>query len=154
MPLDTLDVMLQVNGKSGYNILKEKIRNNGVRVLYHGTGAWSITNFIGNYGWFLTYSTIKDKYPENNSLLFNGITGFLASTTSDILTNPIRIAKTTRQSYENPISYNKIVTNIYNQYGILEFWKRGLATRIITHGLQSSLFVVLWNFLETKLNNT
>ena len=154
MPLDTLDVMLQVNGKKGYSILKDKIKTNGVRVLYHGTTAWSVTNFIGNYGWFLTYSTIKDKYPNNNSLLFNGITGFLASTTSDILTNPIRIAKTTRQSYDIPISYTKIVRNIYNQYGLIEFWRRGLATRVITHGFQSSLFVVLWNYIENKLNNT
>jgi len=152
MPLDTFDIMLQVNGKNGYNILKEKISKNGFSVLYHGTCAWSITNFIGNYGWFLTYSTIKDRYPENNSLLFNGMTGFLASTTSDILTNPIRIVKTTRQSYDKPISYFTITNSIYRDYGVLEFWKRGLLTRICTHGFQSSLFVILWNHLENNFN--
>mgnify|MGYP003682349665 FL=1 len=34
MPIDTLDNMLQVYGKDGYSILKQKINKKGIKILY------------------------------------------------------------------------------------------------------------------------
>ena len=153
MPIDTLDVMLQVNGGKGINILKNKIKTNGLNVLYHGTTAWSITNLLGNFGWFYTYSFLNDNFkPDINQYVINGFNGFVSSAASDMLTNPVRIIKTNKQSVEHSANYKDIVLDIYKKYGILEFWKRGLVIRIVTHGLQGSLFLILWKEIENKIN--
>ena len=69
-----------------------------------------------------------------------------------MLTNPVRIIKTNKQSVEHSANYKDIVLDIYKKYGILEFWKRGLVIRIVTHGLQGSLFLILWKEIENKIN--
>ena len=43
MPLDNIKTIKQVEGKQGFKILKNKVRNNGLRVLFHGSGA-SVNN--------------------------------------------------------------------------------------------------------------
>ena len=161
VPIDTLDMFLQVEGKQGFNLLKNKVKNEGIKVLYHGSSMWLTTNFIGTYVWFGVYNYLDLKFKtkitnENENTLKtdlkNGIIGIGSSLACDITTNPLRMLKTYKQSNKNTITYLSSLKNIINETGIVSLFYRGLGTRIITHGLQSSLFVIVWKKIEIVIN--
>ena len=145
MPLDNLDNMLQVEGKRAFSKLKYKINNYGIGILYYGGGISLVYNLIGNFSWFGTYNILNK---NSNNMYYNGILGFSCSLASDLSTNPLRILKLNKQTSTNNIGYVTIFRNIYKEYGLLEFWKRGLVIRIFSHGIQSSIFVILWKYID------
>jgi hypothetical protein len=55
MPVDTLKTILQVEGKNGIPILKQKLKR-GPQVLYYGAIATASATFVGHYPWFYTYN--------------------------------------------------------------------------------------------------
>ena len=60
MPIDTVKTTMQVEGKDGLKILKNKIRASPT-ALWHGSlGAVGAT-FAGHYPWFATYNTLQEK---------------------------------------------------------------------------------------------
>lgn len=97
--------------------------------------------------------------------------GFCASLVSDTISNSLRVVKTYRQVNETRISYSASLP-VYFLYsllsdkvsfaktaaaakaviatdGVFGFFTRGLGTRIITNGLQSIMFSILWKlFLD------
>lgn len=154
IPIDTLDMFLQVEGKKGFNILYDKIKNNGYRVLYYGSTPWIISNFLGTYGWYYVHNYLDKKYKNkfnDNKLQFNlknGLIGLSSSITSDIITNPLRILKINKQSNSNNIGYLDTIKEIKNKKGYSEFFLRGLKTRILIHGVQNIFFVIVWKNLE------
>ena len=157
MPIDALKTTMQVEGKNGINILKNKVSNNGIRVLYHGTLASMTATFVGHYPWFLTYNILNEKLPNYEEsykkFLRNGFIGFNAAVISDCFSNSFRVIKTTRQTYENNITYKNVVKEIISKDGITGLLGRGLKTRIITNGMQGILFTVTWKYLQEKFNS-
>lgn len=155
MPIDTLKTSLQVNGKSGINTLLNKYGKHGVKVFYHGSmGAFAAT-YVGHFPWFATYNYLDsniEKY-ENGIKKFsrNAFIGFSASVVSDTCSNSIRVLKTTRQTYEVPISYLKASQIIIEKEGPIGLFGRGLKTRILANGLQGMLFSVLWKYFMEKI---
>ena len=155
MPLDTLDHMLQAHGKKGIHIIKDKVKNQGPSVLYYGGLAWSVTNFVGYIGWFYTYS-LMEKYNSNNKIdpnIYSVIEGFTCTSISDIITNPIRVLKTYRQTSPDQITYYQTYKKIVNEFGLSSLLLRGLKTRIIMHGIQNSLFVILWKKFDSYIED-
>ena len=158
VPIDALDIILQVEGKSGLKLLSEKIKKNGYRVLYYGSTPWITSNFIGTFSWYFVHNTLdtkfKDKFNDTNLQfnLKNGLIGLSASMTSDILTNPLRILKINKQSSIDNIGYLDTIKQIKNEKGIQEFFMRGLNTRILIHGVQNIFFVIVWKNLEKLFN--
>ena len=155
VPVDTLDVFLQVEGKQGVNILYNKIQKHGIKVLYYGVNPWIINNFIGTFSWFGVHNYLDNKYINNETLNFNiknGLIGLSASVTSDILTNPLRILKVNKQSHSDNVSYLSSVKNIIKNDGISEFLFRGLKTRLLIHGIQNIFFTIIWKNIEKKFN--
>ena len=53
-PIDTLKTTLQTTGKDGISILRQKVRVNGVGVMWYGALASASATFIGHYPWFAT----------------------------------------------------------------------------------------------------
>ena len=153
MPIDTLKTTLQVEGKGGLNLLKNKINKNGYRILYHGTLASMTATFVGHYPWFLTYNILNEKLPTYNetykTFLRNGFIGFNAAVISDCCSNSFRVIKTTKQTYPHSISYTDITKEIIKKDGIQGLLGRGLKTRIITNGLQGILFTISWKYIQT-----
>ena len=153
MPIDTLKTTLQVEGKSGLKLLKNKINKNGYRVLYHGTLASMTATFVGHYPWFLTYNILNEKLPTYTetykTFLRNGFIGFNAAVISDCCSNSFRVIKTTKQTYRHSISYTDITKEIIKKDGIQGLLGRGLKTRIITNGLQGILFTISWKYIQT-----
>lgn len=151
MPLDTLKTTLQVHGKSGITNLKNKFHQNGIRVFYHGSlGAFGAT-YVGHFPWFATFNYLDSKIPHYDSTLKkfsrNAGIGFCASVVSDTCSNSIRVLKTTRQTYETPISYLDAAKQIIRNDGVISLFGRGLKTRIISNGAQGMMFTVLWKYM-------
>ena len=76
--------------------------------------------------------------------------GFTASVASDVLSNSLRIVKTTKQSHSTPsISYLKITEEILAKDGYVGLFGRGLKMRLMTNGIQGMMFSVLWKYFES-----
>ena len=156
IPVDTLDVMLQVEGKKGYRILYDKVKTTGIRSLYYGGGMWSLMKFTDSFIWFGTYDYLEQKFPKdkNNPIITNinnGAKGIISSSISDIILNPMRSLKIYKQSTPESISYSQSVKNIVNTEGVSSLFLRGLKTRLITNSIQSAVFVILWKNIEEIL---
>ena len=152
MPFDTYTNMSQVRGAGGTAILKEKISKHGVGILYSGSGAYFLSNFIGNTSWFFTHDyLIKNTLQElpKDDTKKNILLGFASSAVSDMITNPIRILKTYKQSNKDNISYRQTVIEIVKSKGLLNFYVRGLPSKLLLNGLNSALFLVIWRKLES-----
>ena len=64
MPVDTIKSNLQVRGDLGIKSLKEKVKENGISILWTGSLAASLATFIGHYPWFSTYNYLNDILPS------------------------------------------------------------------------------------------
>lgn len=151
LPIDTLDVFLQVEGNKGANTLYNKTKNHGIKVLYYGASPWLLNNFIGTFVWFGVHNYLDTKYTNDFNGYFNmknGFIGLSASITTDLLTNPLRILKIYKQSNKQNISYKTTINDIIKEKGINELVLRGLKTRLLIHGIQSIIFNVIWKNLE------
>ena len=157
MPLDSLKTTLQVHGNNGLNNLKLKIKNNGIRGLYHGSLANMSATFVGHYPWFFTYNYLNNylpKYEENyKNIIRNGFIGFNAAIISDCSSNSLRVIKTSKQTDINSNNYKNTIKNIIDKDGYCGLFGRGLKTRIITNGLQGILFNITWKYIEKEYFN-
>lgn len=150
MPIDTLKTSLQVNGKEGIYTLLNKYKENGLRVFYHGSMGAFVATYVGHFPWFATYNYLDsniENYQEGiKKFSRNAFIGFSASVVSDTCSNSIRVLKTTRQTYEVPVSYLKCSQIIVQKDGWVGLFGRGLKTRILANGLQGMMFSVLWKY--------
>ena len=150
MPLDAIKTSLQVDGS--LQLLRNKIKSNGVAVLYYGTTASMLSTFVGHYPWFLTYNLLNSKLPKYEetykNLLRNGFIGFNSAVISDCASNSFRVVKTVRQTHQNNISYINVYKEIVEKDGITGLFGRGLKTRILTNGIQGMVFTICWKYLE------
>ena len=152
MPNDACKSHLQIHGREGLNILRNKIKSNGVRTLWNGAGASIGANFIGHYPWFLTYNYLSEtlpKYNDNRDMIRSMGIGFTSSSISDTVSNSIRVLKINRQTSEIPVSYTESLKSIISKEGIIGFMTRGLKTKILINGLQSSMFVLIYDKLKS-----
>ena len=74
--------------------------------------------------------------------------GLASSAVSDLITNPIRILKTYKQSNKDNISYTRAISEMVKSKGLLNFYVRGLPTKLVLNGLNSAVFLVLWKKFE------
>ena len=82
--------------------------------------------------------------------------GVLASTTSDICSNSLRVLKTVRQTADlddeddGDFSYVEAAKKIVEEDGITGLLGRGLQTRILANALQGALFSVLFKYFSSS----
>jgi len=159
MPLDTLKSSMQVNGSNGMNIIKDRLKTQGISTLYHGSLASGSATIVGHFPWFLTYNYLNtylpipdesDTHARIKSIGRHGIIGFCSSVISDTCSNSLRVIKTTKQTKQEHISYREIVKEIIKNDGIQGLLFRGLKTKLITNGIQGLLFTVIWKTIETS----
>ena len=161
MPLDTFKTILQVEGSIGFQKLMNRLTVGDIGVLYQGTLATILVTITGYYPWFFVHNYLDTLITFSKSHWVNHIRsaliGFLASAVSDTVSNFIRVIKTVKQSNISEIgsslTYYDIIIQIYNEGGIMAFIGRGLLTRILTNGLQSMLFTVLWKIFANRNKN-
>ncbi|EIW78093.1 mitochondrial carrier [Coniophora puteana RWD-64-598 SS2] len=152
-PIDTVKTTMQTQGKVGMKLLKERVKRSGVGSLWYGALATAAANFVGNYPWFATFNWLDAALPPGQviitKLLRSAFIGFCAAIVSDTISNSLRVLKTYRQVNETEISYSDAARAIIATDGLKGLFGRGLKTRILTNGLQSLMFTVLWKlFLD------
>ena len=152
MPLDTLKLMMQVEGAKGLETLRAKLQVGGPRVLFHGSAGLITSAFFGHYFWYGTYNALDARAPTYaelpKTLARNAAVGFAASAVADTATNSVRVLKTFRQTSEHPISYADAARQIISKDGVAGLFGRGLVTRLLSNGVQAALFSATWKFLE------
>lgn len=164
MPIDACKTSLQVEGKNGLKMLANKMRIGGPKVLWYGAGATVSASWIGHFPWFGTFNYLDANLPKPKDdetlkkLGRRAFMGFTASIVSDTCSNSIRVLKTYKQTYPEPITYAKAYQDVVKRdgrfkSGIPKFFVRGLETRIIANGLQGLMFSVLWKSIEEYLND-
>merc|ERR1719201_3152556 len=153
VPVDTVKTIMQVEGKDGIPKLMAKYKAGGPIVFFHGTGATLAASFVGHYPWFTTFNTLQATWPKYDdrasTLCRNAAIGFVASVSSDTVSNSLRVIKTVRQTNET-MSYQQIVSKIIEEDGIMGLFGRGLKTRIIANGMQGLMFSVLYKMFEEQ----
>eukprot|EP00966_Prymnesium_polylepis_P183220 4245834-Prymnesium_polylepis.1 len=155
-PIDTLKTTLQVEGKAALAQVANKVKANGILVLYQGAIANAVASFVGSYPWYFTFNLLRQLLPNAPvgvlylKLLRNAAAGFGATCVSDCVSNVIRVLKTAVQTAPEPITYVEAARMIIESDGILGLFARGLGTRLLTNGLQASIFSVLWKILEER----
>lgn len=155
MPIDTIKTTLQVEGTNALPLLKNKLKLGGPSVFYHGAlGAFGAT-YMGYFPWYGTFNYLNERLPEYKDneikrLSRNAGIGFAASLVSDTISNSIRVIKTSKQSYQVPISYFDITKKIIREDGMTSLFGRGLRTRLLSNGLQGMMFSVLWKLFMDK----
>ena len=156
MPIDAFKSNLQIHGKQGVSTLVNKVNKSGPKVLWHGAMASVGGSFLGHYPWFFTYNFLQEnipKYDGNFSSVRSMAIGFCSGTVSDVVSNSVRVIKINRQTESKVITYRETVSNIIKSDGIVGLMTRGLKTKILINGLQSSVFVLAFDRINRYLNN-
>jgi len=150
MPIDTLKTTLQAQGSSGWSLLRQRVKTDGIGSLWWGAFATAAATFVGHYPWFATFNFLSDTITEPSRqqiglwLLRAAFIGFCASVVSDTISNSLRVVKTYRQVNDTRISYTQAAKEVIRKDGRLGLFGRGLKTRIIANGLQGIMFSILW----------
>ena len=148
MPFDTISNSYQVNGKSALDIVKKKVKINGLKTLYDGTTIYGAITLINCSVWLYVYNNLNLKLNEDmNNDLRNGIIGFSSTIISDLVVNPLRIVKTYKQSSIDAITYNEIYKNVFSSMKLSNFY-RGIKVKMVFNCFNSSLYIILWKRLE------
>lgn len=170
MPLDTCKTVLQVKGRDGFNGLMKRVFLEGdIACLYSGSKATLLGTVVSHYPWFLSHNLLDRAIPMPHATertrggaargrrdalsvhLRSALIGFASSAVSDTVSNFIRVIKTVKQSHQTRISYVDVVRSVVDGGSVAgwrELLSRGLGTRILSNGVQSMLFTVIWKSLE------
>lgn len=155
MPLETCKTVLQVDGTRGFEKLMARVTKGNVWTLWQGSAAAILATTASHYPWFYTYNLLDRSLHKTDAMvqvvMRSAFIGFVASAVSDTVSNFLRILKTVKQSTSADglygLSYLQITKNVYAEGGLTALLGRGLGTRIITNGIQSVLFTVIWKVL-------
>jgi len=156
MPIDTFKSNLQIHGKKGIETVKNKVSVSGPRVLWHGALASMSGTLLGHYPWFFTYNYLSENAPKfggNLDILRSMGIGFCSSTVSDTISNSVRVIKINRQTNDKTIGYRESIKNIVKSDGVVGLMTRGLKTKILINGIQSSIFVLVYDQINKYINN-
>ncbi len=156
MPIDTCKTVLQVDSRDGFKNLMHKVRAGKINVLYQGALALIASSMISYYPWFYSYRVLSESdlvaAAFAPGLVKNAFIGFSASVVSDVVSNGIRVIKTTKQSMgsRHAVSYGEAISLILAEDGWRGLLGRGLKTRIFGNALQSVLFTIVWRSLAER----
>ena len=152
VPVDTLKTILQEEGKNAMKILSSKYNQGGIRVFFHGALASAGATMVGHYPWFSTYNYLSATLPQytdkNKKILRQALIGFSSSVVSDVISNSLRVVKTTKQTSKEVWTYKQTVQNIISNDGISGLFGRGLKIRILTNGISGLMFSVFWKIFN------
>ena len=96
MPIDTVKTTLQVEGKDGMALLKERVRLNPLRLYYGAVGAM-VAKWSAHFPFFYCYNYLQTQFKMPDTLYEklwrNAGIGFVSSILSDGCANTFRVLK-------------------------------------------------------------
>lgn len=148
-PIDTCKTTLQTDGTKGWEVLRGKIEQGGIGVLWYGWEGNYLANAVGGYPFFFTFNQLSHIIPVCSGMWMGlvryALIGAASATVSDVTSNSIRVMKTKKQTSDDPnMGYFQAAREVIASDGFFGFMFRGLGTRIFVNILQGSLFTVLW----------
>ena len=104
----------------------------------------------------MTYNYLDEYLPYKKGTTMqktcrSALIGVCASFVSDVSSNSLRVLKTYRQTSKEPISYLRAFSEIRAKdglFGMNGLFFRGLTTRIVSHGINSMVFTVVWKWMQ------
>jgi hypothetical protein len=153
-PVDTLKTVVQVDGwAAGMAILSHNFAENGPTALFRGAVASSLATMAGHYPWFLMYNVLSQRLPVPKKMVLklarSALIGWMASITSDCVSNPLRVLKTMKQTMPGDPSYADVLAKLAEDENsvVLALLFRGLGVKLVANAVQGLLFVVLWRLM-------
>jgi hypothetical protein len=154
MPVDTFMTTMQVTGR--IQPVFDKVRTNGLGVLFHGSAAAASASMVGHFPWFVTYNMLEEHIAERDTtagrLGRRAWIGFLSSIVSDTCSNLFWVIKVYKQSSKEVLSYPEVARRVISETGLSSLFFRGLETRIVGNGMQGLMFSVTWKYFEGSLS--
>ena len=157
-PVDTWKTTLQVEGNTGLEKLREKVRGQGARVLFHGAFGAAASSVVGFLPWWVVNNYLDHHLPKADKkaslaafLWRAAAVGFCASAASALVQNPMHVLKTHVQTSATSLSYAEALRRVAREDGLQGVLLRGLQTRLLASVAQGVLFSVLWRLGEAKL---
>jgi len=155
-PIDTFKTVMQVQGDVAFKVLLDKVKANGIFMLWTGAAANFVANVAGNYPWWATFNTIESVWLEPSDptmvIIRAGVMGMVASCVSDCISNVFRVLKTVCQaSPDANLTYSDALKSVIKTDGVLGLFTRGLSTRVFTNVLQGSFFTIAWKLIQKNM---
>jgi len=152
-PIDTIKTTFQTHGSQpGMTVLKNRIKARGFGSMFYGAWATAAATWVGNYPWFATYNSLQKYLPVADTVFGNlcrqAFIGFVASVTSDTVSNFLRVVKTYRQVNETEVGYFEAARKIIEKEGWTGLFFRGLPIKLVCNGLQGIMFSILWKLFQ------
>lgn len=152
MPVDTTKVALQVRGPRGFKWLRLNVLKKGPGPLFRGAITTAVSTAVGSWPWLMTYNSLDAALPIPGegrvllSLLRSAFLGLSASCACGIVTNSLKVVKTTQQTTD--LSFQEAVKMVVEADGIKGLFGRGLKTRLLTNGIEGCIFSVFWRYFQ------
>jgi|MDSY01.1.fsa_nt_gb hypothetical protein len=148
-PIQNMKTLMQVEGADkAFGVMASKMADMGAAsALWDGAAGTMGATWMGHYPWFATNNFLRTAWPESPDagkaakLLRNALIGFCSSMVSDCVANPLRAITTKKQTMANATGYLAVTQLIIAEKGggvegVLGLMGRGLATKIISNGIQ------------------
>jgi hypothetical protein len=136
----------------------DKVRTNGLAVLFHGSAAAASASIVGHFPWFVTFNVLEEHIADRGTtagqLGRRAWIGFLSSIVSDACSNLFWVVKVYKQSSKEVLSYPEVARRVISETGLSSLFFRGLETRIVGNGLQGIMFSVTWKYFEGALSRS
>jgi len=152
-PIDTVKTIMQVDGEPGLERLKERVAEHGMGILYNGAFGTAVVAVVSHFPWFYTNNFLERRWPPTRgrrAVLRNAGIGFASGVATAIVSNGARVLKTLKQTSPNDLSYWQAAELVISQEGVLGLMLRGLGLKIVSNGVQSLAFNVLWRYISPK----
>jgi solute carrier family 25 (mitochondrial carnitine/acylcarnitine transporter), member 20/29 len=141
-PFDTVKTLKQMNNRIGsINIVKNLVKNNGVKYMYRGFFPPLIGGCIQNCFLFSSENYIN-KYITNNPLY----SGFIAGGITSIAVSPFELVKCNLQ-----INKDTTIKKIISKKGFKYF--KGCHLTFLRDSIGFSIYFGTYKFLQEKYNN-
>jgi len=152
LPVDTLQVSLQVGGRDGWRTLMRNLTTQGPGVLFNGKTSVVAFALAGSFPWYMTFNYLDQALPLPPtdavllSLLRSACLGLSASCASDTVSNSMRVIMTNQQA--SMMSIGEALRRVIKKDGVIGLFGRGLKTRLIMNGFQTAVFSVFWKSFQ------
>lgn len=145
-PLDSVKTNMQIYGPAAHKKLVARIHVEGPYFLFDGAAAGSISNFIGQYPYWLTYNALAPFAQHRPFML--ALCALAATCVSDCFANTFRVLKTARQTMAGVNSYAEVARVIIRTDGVRGLLGRALLTRMVTNSVQAVVFTLVLRRLK------
>ena len=161
LPIDKVKTVLQVHGAEGMARLANTLKSDGVGSLYEGAAGATLATVLGHYPWFLTNNFLEKRAPRGPpsgrapSSCGARASGSARRSSSDCVSNSMRVVKTYKQASLVPLTYvecarARVAAPTASARALLA---SGCSPRSCATAFRASSFSILWKMLMDRMND-